>query len=164
VLRSLCATDQIKTRFPDLEIKVEKSGDTTTCFMQGGTRKEQSMFINAVQEVLEPPKNPKYVVAAMKGKKIDLERVYAVPEAIGASKEWAALLLGAMEEGGRRQRSDLHPDEGRPRAHPASEDERRVRRPRGQIRNPEPLAVIISLYFFSVSFFSFLALRIKTNR
>ncbi len=89
VLRSLCATDQIKTRFPDLEIKVEKSSDTTTCFMLGGTRKEQSMFINAVQEVLEPPKNPKYVVAATKGKKIDLEQVYAVPEAIGASKDWA---------------------------------------------------------------------------
>ncbi|MBN2153789.1 MAG: hypothetical protein JW839_20190, partial [Candidatus Lokiarchaeota archaeon] len=89
VLRVLCATDQIKSRLPDLDIKVDKSGGTTTCYMQGGTRKEQSMFINAVQEVLEPPKNPKYVVAAVKGKKIDLERVYAVPEAIGASKDWA---------------------------------------------------------------------------
>jgi hypothetical protein len=89
VLRSLCATDQIKSKLPDLDIKVEKSGETTTCFMQGGTRKEQSIFINAVQEVLEPPKNPKYVVAATKGKKIDLEQVYAVPEIIGASKDWA---------------------------------------------------------------------------
>ncbi len=90
VLRSLCATDQIKSKLPDLDIKVDKSGETTTCFMQGGTRKEQSLFINAVQEVLEPPKNPKYVVAATKGKKIDLEQVYAVPEAIGASKDWAS--------------------------------------------------------------------------
>ncbi|MEX2683150.1 MAG: DEAD/DEAH box helicase family protein [Candidatus Sigynarchaeota archaeon] len=89
VLRSLCATDQIKTRYQDLEIKTEKAGDTITCFLQGGTRKEQSMFINALQEVIEPPRNPKYVVAATKGKKIDLEQVYAVPELIGASKDWA---------------------------------------------------------------------------
>lgn len=89
VLRTLCATDQIKTRLPDLEVKIEKSGGMATCFLQGGTRKEQSMFINAVQEVLEPPKNPKYVVAVAKGKKIDLEQVYAVPELIGASKDWA---------------------------------------------------------------------------
>jgi len=56
------------------------------------------MFINAVQEVLEPPKNPKYVVAATKGKKIDLEQVYAVPELIGASKDWAGYYSGQWKK------------------------------------------------------------------
>nr|MDO8111644.1 DEAD/DEAH box helicase family protein [Candidatus Sigynarchaeota archaeon] len=89
VLRVLCGTNTINSKFTDLKVKLQKEGNELSCFLDGGTRKEQSSFLTALQELVEAPWNPKYMIGIAKGKKIDLDRVYAVPEIIGAKKEWA---------------------------------------------------------------------------
>lgn len=89
ILRALCGTDIIKTRYGDMRVRVESRGAEKSCHLEGGTRKEQSLFIEALKEIIDPPRNPKYLVVNAKGKKLLMDEIFTVPEAIGARKEWA---------------------------------------------------------------------------
>ncbi len=89
VLRALCGTDIIKSKYTDLEVKVQKNGNEKSCYLDGGTRMEQSIFIEALKQVIDPPRNPKYLLINAKGKKLLMDEIFTVPEQIGAKKDWA---------------------------------------------------------------------------
>ncbi|MFX0101156.1 MAG: DEAD/DEAH box helicase family protein [Candidatus Hodarchaeota archaeon] len=89
LLKGLCATDIIKTRYGDIDIKVVKEEGELSAYLEGGTRKERSLFLSCLEEIIDPPENPKYLIANIKGKKLDMDSLYAVPKVIGEKKPWA---------------------------------------------------------------------------
>lgn len=80
----------IKT--PREEIKIATYSDdkgAVYCYLEGGTTFEKSTFINALQEIITPIDNPRYVIIR-ESKKLGLIRQYdyhAVPEVIGRTKK-----------------------------------------------------------------------------
>ncbi|MHA1792071.1 MAG: DEAD/DEAH box helicase family protein, partial [Promethearchaeota archaeon] len=93
VLSSLYYTGHVKTEYKDLNLVIEKSDmpGSVYCFLEGCTTREQSIFLTALQEVLNPIENPRYILKRKtylfrKLKRIDY---HAVPTVIGAKKEYA---------------------------------------------------------------------------
>jgi superfamily II DNA or RNA helicase len=80
----------IKT--PREEINISTYSDdkgAVYCYLEGGTTFEKSTFINALQEIITPIDNPRYVIIR-ESKKLGLIRQYdyhAVPEVIGRTKK-----------------------------------------------------------------------------
>lgn len=74
-----------------LEIAVETGRDgTVSCSLNGGTTFEKSRFLDALQEVVDPIENPRYLLQ-QRVKRWGAGRCehYAVPDAIGKRKESA---------------------------------------------------------------------------
>ncbi|MGZ9586706.1 DEAD/DEAH box helicase family protein [Paenibacillus marinisediminis] len=69
-------------------IQAEESGGTIVCWMEGGTTQEKALFLNALQQVLEPVKNPRYLLYRESRSRLTTRRDYhALPEAIDRKKE-----------------------------------------------------------------------------
>lgn len=90
VFETLIEMSIIKT--PREEIKISTYSDingAVYCYLDGGTTFEKSTFINALQEIITPIDNPRYVIIR-ESKKLGLIRQYdyhAVPEVIGRTKK-----------------------------------------------------------------------------
>ncbi|MHA1684288.1 MAG: DEAD/DEAH box helicase family protein [Promethearchaeota archaeon] len=89
LLKVLCGTDTIKSKFYDLRVEVEKEAGEYNAYLKGGTRKEQSLFLSSLEEIIDPPENQKYLIAGLKRNKIDMDRLYAIPKILCRKKGWA---------------------------------------------------------------------------
>ena len=83
----------------DLRIRTERTaGGGVTVALQGGTFYEQSLFADAMGEVLGPVENPRYIITredeAGQGGRADF---HAVPACLGVNKERAEALLDAWQ-------------------------------------------------------------------
>ncbi|MCQ6274960.1 DEAD/DEAH box helicase family protein [Bacillus sp. V3B] len=77
-------------------IKVEEEAGVIACWMNGGTTYEKTLFLNALQEFLEPIENPRYLLYR-ESKTVGMmtkKDYHAVPEEIGRRKEYAEVFLG----------------------------------------------------------------------
>lgn len=69
-------------------IQAEESGGVIVCWMEGGTTQEKTLFLNALQQVLEPVKNPRYLLYRESRSRLLTRRDYhALPEVIDRKKE-----------------------------------------------------------------------------
>ena len=64
------------------------------CHLEGGTRYEKSMFINALSELVSVVNSPRYLIIRKSHSLFHTAQVdyHSVPELIGRKKEWAAYL------------------------------------------------------------------------
>lgn len=74
-------------------LKAEEEGGTVVCWLKDGTTQEKTLFLNSLQEVLDPIENPRYLLYRESHSWFMIKRDYhAVPEEIGRRKEHAELL------------------------------------------------------------------------
>ncbi|MFX1283471.1 MAG: DEAD/DEAH box helicase family protein [Promethearchaeota archaeon] len=65
LLLSLCKTGKIKTSFKEIIIKTEKDETylgAVRCYIQNCTKREESVFLDALEELLSPIENPRYLL------------------------------------------------------------------------------------------------------
>lgn len=82
---------QLRPGSEGIEIEIETGRDgTVSCSLNGGATFEKSRFLDALQEVLDPVDNPRYLLRR-KAKRWGFARTecYPVPDAIGKRKESA---------------------------------------------------------------------------
>jgi superfamily II DNA or RNA helicase len=91
VLDSLCESGIIRTRREDLSLTaIAEEHGNVVCFLEGGAPVETAAFIEAMRELLSPIENPRYILTRQSPGTLWLRRDYhAVPEALGARKEYA---------------------------------------------------------------------------
>lgn len=91
LLRSLCYCEFIKTDVNKLKVttKSHKTG-AIKCNLEGGTSYETSLFLDCLEEILNPINNPRYLITR-KGKFHFFTRqdFHSVPEILGAKKKTA---------------------------------------------------------------------------
>jgi hypothetical protein len=101
LLKSLCLTGIIKTDFNDSTVKIEKGDDGTYyCHLEGPTNREKTIFLESLQEILDPIENPRYILIR---KSLFLSRFgrvdyHAVPTVLGVKKRYALLLAEIWEK------------------------------------------------------------------
>lgn len=88
---SLIKQGAIKT--PESEVSAQVETDKTgavSCFLKGGTSGEQSVFLDALGEILNPIANPRYIIIR-KSKKHKLKKndYHSVPNLLGVNKTLA---------------------------------------------------------------------------
>ncbi|MBB6238458.1 superfamily II DNA or RNA helicase [Pedobacter sp. AK013] len=92
LLNSLVKTGAIKTDISKIyvESSIDKYG-AVFCHLEGGTTFEKSIFINALQEVVAPIDNPRYVMIRRNKFMLFIKQkdYHAVPELIGRNKNLA---------------------------------------------------------------------------
>jgi superfamily II DNA or RNA helicase len=97
VLYSLHKLGYITTDLSEIHIKSEALYEGgTVCNIHGATRVESSLFVKAMQEILNPIENPRYLIekTSLFGEVADWQSYYAVPSIFGGKKEDAAVFLG----------------------------------------------------------------------
>ena len=92
LLRSLIKAGVIKAN--NSELKVETSVDirgSVFCHLEGGTTFDKSMFINALQEIVAPIDNPRYVIIRKSRFLFFIMQkdFHSVPEILGRNKQSA---------------------------------------------------------------------------
>lgn len=88
-------TDRNEVR---VETQVDRSG-SVYCHLEGGTTYDKSIFINALQELIAPINNPRYVIVR-KNKFaffVKQEDYHAVPELLASKKEFAEYFSNQWE-------------------------------------------------------------------
>ena len=88
-------TDRNEVR---IETQVDRSG-SVYCHLEGGTTYDKSIFINALQEIIAPINNPRYVIVR-KNKFVFFvkqEDYHAVPELLARKKEFAEYFSNQWE-------------------------------------------------------------------
>lgn len=95
LLKTLCEVKLITTPFNQL--KVEAKHDewgAVFCHLEGGNTFDKSTFINALQEIIDPIDNPRYVIIRKSRFMMLVKQrdYHAVPEAIARKKEMATTL------------------------------------------------------------------------
>ncbi len=92
VLRALCATGNILTPYPDLRVAVAQGvDDSVYCHLRGANRREESIFLQALQEALNPVSNPRYLLKKQSlFSKYDII-YFAVPKVLGTKKRFATI-------------------------------------------------------------------------
>ena len=94
VLTSLAEIGLIKTDLRKIKIKVEKvDKGTMECSIDGGTKREHSLFLTAMQEVLGPIENPRYLLVrrSMLFGRLVRRDYHSVPTILGYKKEFATI-------------------------------------------------------------------------
>lgn len=91
LLESLVQTGDIQTPLHHMGVKVEKlEGGYAACSLSGATTYEKSIFLDALQEILDPIQNPRYLLVR-RSSILGLRRkdYHAVPALLGKRKETA---------------------------------------------------------------------------
>lgn len=96
LLESLCASEAIKTPVADISVRASRRDDgSVACWIVGGTSQELNVFLDAVQELLDPVDNPRYLIvrptAFLGTSRIDY---HSVPAVLGTKKEYAEDFAG----------------------------------------------------------------------
>ena len=97
VLHSLYELGYFATNLSEITIIAEELYEGgTVCNIQGATRVESSLFVKAMQEILNPIENPRYLIekTSLFQEIAELQNYYAVPTIFGGKKEDAAVFLG----------------------------------------------------------------------
>jgi len=90
VVRALYLSNLIHSPYEQLKVMVDQSIDETVyCHLRRANRREKSIFLQALQEVLNPVENPRYLLK----RRIDSKRIdyFAVPKILGTKKEIAII-------------------------------------------------------------------------
>ncbi|PZX13057.1 type III restriction/modification enzyme restriction subunit [Breznakibacter xylanolyticus] len=96
LLHTLAEAGLLQT--PVAELKAETGTDlygSLTCHLKGGTSYDESLFINAIGEIVSPINNPRYVIIRkhqFMGIKTQID-FHAVPEVLGKNKRTADIFL-----------------------------------------------------------------------
>ncbi len=98
---SLCLTSYIKTQRDDLEViaREDKKGEIF-CHLKGASSRETSLYLQALKEVLEPIKNPRYILVR-KSKffgSIIRRDYHSVPALLGVRKDYAESFANAWSK------------------------------------------------------------------
>jgi superfamily II DNA or RNA helicase len=96
VLHSLRDLGYITTPLSEIEIRSEElTVDGTICNIYGATRVESSLFVKALQEILNPIENPRYLIEKdlFWGSLTEWQNYYAVPAVFGGKKKDALVFL-----------------------------------------------------------------------
>lgn len=85
----------IQTEPKQNEIHVMKGTDgEVVCYLENGTKHEQKLFIECLQQFTDPIDNPRYILHRKSGKRLWVRHDYhAVPEVIGKKKDYAETFL-----------------------------------------------------------------------
>ncbi len=92
LLKSLIFTGDIRTEYKKMKIKAEKGEmGTVFCHLEGATPRETVIYLDALEEILNPIENPRYLLIR---KSILLNRLgrldyHAVPSRLGEKKKFA---------------------------------------------------------------------------
>lgn len=80
----------IKSEHVTVVSELDEKG-AVLCYLEGGTRYEKSMFINALSEIVSVVESPRYLILRKSRSLFHLEQIdyHSVPELIGRKKEWA---------------------------------------------------------------------------
>ncbi|GAA0492509.1 hypothetical protein GCM10008986_18580 [Salinibacillus aidingensis] len=95
VYHTLYDIGRIQTSPAHNKINAEKNEwGEIVCYLEKGTTHEQKLFLQSVQELVDPIDNPRYIIHRTSGKRFWIRHDYhAVPEEIGRKKEYAQKLL-----------------------------------------------------------------------
>ncbi|UCD52380.1 MAG: DEAD/DEAH box helicase family protein, partial [Phycisphaerales bacterium] len=91
LLKALVAADVIETRSSQLRVIAQRRDyGFVTCSLKGGTTRERSVFLEALQELMSPIDNPRYLLVRKNPLGPLMRRDYhAVPKVLGRKKELA---------------------------------------------------------------------------
>ncbi len=92
VTASLAHIGRFRTPPEALRVEVKRRRDgAITCGLHGGTTLERSLFLESLQEVIDPVENPRYLIRLKKtGRDRRGKRYFPVPGLLGRNKESAA--------------------------------------------------------------------------
>lgn len=99
LLKTLCKVDVIKTDVNKLKVIAETNHyGMVLCGLEGGTSYEKSIFLNSLEEIVNPIENPRYILTRKSRFNFFLrEDFHAVPQVVGTHKksaEFFALMWG----------------------------------------------------------------------
>jgi len=91
LLEAMTHAEIISTPVDKLEVVVESTpGLEVSCSLKGGASREATLFVEALEEILDPIENPRYLIA---GKTYlgtrPHDNYHSVPRVLGQKKEWA---------------------------------------------------------------------------
>lgn len=91
VLKTLIHIGHIRSNSEAMEVCARKDRDGgVACRLEGGSAFEKSLFLDALQEVIEPVENPRYLICLRKKRSgRDVKEYYPVPWAIARKKDFA---------------------------------------------------------------------------
>jgi hypothetical protein len=91
LLRALVKARAIETSLNKMRVVTMKGDfETVVCRLEGGTTHEKSLFLDALEELLSPIENPRYLVLRKSRLGVFRRRDYhAVPTLLGRKKEFA---------------------------------------------------------------------------
>ncbi|MBP1914658.1 DEAD/DEAH box helicase family protein [Lederbergia galactosidilytica] len=100
VYKTLYQIGLIETKIEDNEIRVEKDvKGHISCWLECGSTHEQKLFSQALQELIDPIENPRYLLFRQSGKrwwkKVDY---HAIPEEIGRKKGHVEFFLSEWKK------------------------------------------------------------------
>jgi superfamily II DNA or RNA helicase len=92
LLKTLCKMGAIKTEEEKLKVIAGKDRyGIVYCALEGGSSYEKSLFLDCLEELVNPVENPRYILIRKSVFKwIQRRDFHTVPGVIGARKEWAA--------------------------------------------------------------------------
>ncbi len=94
LLQTLIQTQDIKAESSELNIisSIDKNG-AVYCRLKGGSSYEKLLFINALEEIVNPINNPRYIIIRKSSlfKTVSQKDYHAVPEIIGKNKQNALI-------------------------------------------------------------------------
>ena len=97
VLHSLHALGYVATELSQITITAEElPHGASICNIHGATRVESALFVKAMEEILNPIENPRYLLekSSLFKELTELQNYYAVPSIFGGKKEDAEVFLG----------------------------------------------------------------------
>jgi superfamily II DNA or RNA helicase len=86
----------ITTPFSKVRLEVQKIDDKEmSCFISGATIKEEVLFVNSLEEILQNIDNPRYMIKELEGVQhtFGFPKYYAVPSIFSGNKKDATLFL-----------------------------------------------------------------------
>ena len=96
ILNTLNELEYLSTNYQDIKIesKLLSYGDVT-CSINGTNQIESNMFINALDEILQPIENPRYLIVKSNWfrRKLKIQNYFAVPKLFGDKKTKCEVFL-----------------------------------------------------------------------
>lgn len=91
LLRSLHKAGMIRTPMQELSVKASTGTTGVHCYLEGGSRYEQSLFTDSLHEIVSPVDNPRYLILRKSRFLFFYPQIdyHAVPEILGRKKELA---------------------------------------------------------------------------
>jgi superfamily II DNA or RNA helicase len=95
VLLTLDRLGYLTTDVSEIEIRSEQFVGDTVCNIHAATRVESSLFVKAMEEILNPIENPRYLIekSSIFGSTSDWQNYVTVPTIFGAKKKDASIFL-----------------------------------------------------------------------
>ncbi|TFH11278.1 MAG: restriction endonuclease subunit R [Candidatus Thorarchaeota archaeon] len=91
LLKTLCHIGEIRTDYTKMRIVADKGEmGEVFCHLEGGNPREKALFMRALQDILDPIENPRYIMVR-KSRLLFIQRkdYHSVPSIIGAKKAHA---------------------------------------------------------------------------